>query len=161
MILKFYKAQKAQGLLFIIIGFISIIIAAILVINVNNYFSNGITLPTLVVGILQVYLGVNTLKNTPKHLLLVQGFVKENMANMANIEIPYIHKEILFQKKMINIFLICVALAVLFMFVFNNTLLLQGLGIGLFVQSLIVITANYFGEQRSQIYLKWLNDYYN
>ena len=129
MILKFYKAQKAQGLLFIIIGFISIIIAAILVINVNNYFSNGITLPTLVVGILQVYLGVNTLKNTPKHLLLVQGFVKENKANMANIEIPYIHKEILFQKKMINIFLICVALAVLFMFVFNNTLLLQGLGI--------------------------------
>jgi hypothetical protein len=161
MILKFYKAQKAQGLLFIIIGFISIIIGAILVININNYFSNGITLPILVIGMLQVYLGINTLKNTPKHLLLVQGFVKENQASMANIEIPYIHKAILFQKKMINIFLICVALAVLFMFVFNNTLLLQGLGIGLFIQSLIVITANYFGEQRSQIYLKWLNDYYN
>lgn len=161
MIKKYYNAQKAQGLLFIIIGILSIIIAAILVINVNNYFSKGITLPILVIGILQAYLGISTIKNTPTHLLLVQGFVKENSASMANIEIPYIHKVILFQKKMINIFLIGVALAILFMFAFNNTLLLQGLGIGLFIQSLIVITANYFAEQRSQIYLKWLNDYYN
>ena len=161
MIKKYYNAQKAQGLLFIIIGILSIIIAAILVINVNNYFSKGITLPILVIGILQAYLGISTIKNTPKHILLVQGFVKENSASMANIEIPYIHKVILFQKKMINIFLIGVALAILFMFAFNNTLLLQGLGIGLFIQSLIVITANYFAEQRSQIYLKWLNDYYN
>ena len=76
-------------------------------------------------------------------------------------KIPYIHKEILFQKKMINIFLFLNALAVLFIFIFNNALFLQGLGIGLFIQSLIVITANYFAAQRSQIYLKWLNDYYN
>jgi hypothetical protein len=80
---------------------------------------------------------------------------------MSNIEIPFIHKEILFQKKVINIFLFLIALAVLFLFVFNNTLFLQGIGMGLFIQSLIVITANYFAEQRSQIYLKWLNDYYN
>ncbi|MCF8429969.1 MAG: hypothetical protein K9G64_07540 [Bacteroidia bacterium] len=161
MILKFYKAQKAHGLLFIFIGFIAIIIASILVIKVNNEFSNGITLPILIIGILQVYFGINTFKNTPIHLLLVQGFVKENQASIVNIEIPFIHKEILFQKKMINIFLFLIALAILFLFVFNNTLFLQGIGIGLFIQSLIVITANYFAEQRSQIYLKWLNDYYN
>ena len=151
MILKFYKAQKAQGLLCTIIGFIAIIISLLFV----------FTLPLFIIGILQVYFGINTYKNTPIHLLLVQGFVKENQASMSNIEIPYIHKEILFQKKMINIFLILNALAVLFIFIFNNALFLQGLGIGLFIQSLIVITANYFAAQRSQIYLKWLNDYYN
>ena len=161
MILKFYKAQKAQGLLFTIIGFIAIIISLLFVFNVNNVFSNGITLPLFIIGILQVYFGINTYKNTPIHLLLVQGFVKENQASMSNIEIPYIHKEIFFQKKMINIFLFLNALAVLFIFIFNNALFLQGLGIGLFIQSLIVITANYFAAQRSQIYLKWLNDYYN
>ena len=105
MILKFYKAQKAQGLLFTIIGFIAIIISLHFVFNVNNVFSNGITLPLFIIGILQVYFGINTYKNTPIHLLLVQGFVKENQASMSNIEIPYIHKEILFQKKVINIFL--------------------------------------------------------
>jgi len=161
MILKFYKAQKAHGLLFIIIGFIATIISILLVINVNNVFSKGITLPLFIIGILQVSFGVNTFKNTPIHLLLVQEFVKENIASMANIEIPFIHKEILFQKKVINIFLFLIALAVLFLFVFNNTLFLQGMGMGLFIQSLIVITANYFAAQRSQIYLKWLNDYYN
>ncbi len=161
MILKFYKAHNAQGLLFIIIGFIAIIISLLFVFNVNNVFSNGITLPLFIIGILQVYFGINTYKNTPIHLLLVQGFVKENQASMSNIEIPFIYKEILFQKKMINIFLFLNALAVLFIFIFNNTLFLQGIGIGLFIQSLIVITANYFAAQRSQIYLKWLNDYYN
>lgn len=161
MILKFYKAQKAQGLLFIFIGFIAIITSLLFVFNINNIFSNGITLPLFIIGILQVYFGVNTFKNTPIHLLLVQGFVNENIASMANIEIPFIHKEILFQKKMINTFLFLNALAILFLFIFNNTLFLQGLGIGLFIQSLIVITANYFAAQRSQIYLKWLNDYYN
>jgi hypothetical protein len=161
MILKFYKAQKAQGLLFILIGFIAIILSLLLLLNVNNVFSKGIILPLFLIGILQVYFGINTLKNTPIHLLLVQEFVKENIASMSNIEIPFIHKEILFQKKVINIFLFLIALAVLFLFVFNNTLFLQGIGMGLFIQSLIVITANYFAEQRSQIYLKWLNDYYN
>jgi hypothetical protein len=161
MILKFYKAQKAQGLLFILIGFIATIISLLLLLNVNNVFSKGIILPLFLIGILQVYFGINTLKNTPIHLLLVQEFVKENIASMSNIEIPFIHKEILFQKKVINIFLFLIALAVLFLFVFNNTLFLQGIGMGLFIQSLIVITANYFAEQRSQIYLKWLNDYYN
>jgi hypothetical protein len=161
MILKFYKAQKAQGLLFMIIGFIAVFISLLLVINVNNVFSNGLIIPLFIIGVLQVYFGINTFKHTPKHLLLVQGFVKENQASMTNIEIPFIHKEILFQKKVINIFLFLIALAVLFIFIFNNTLFLQGLGIGLFIQSLIVITANFFAEQRSQIYLKWLNDYYN
>jgi hypothetical protein len=161
MILKFYKAQKAHGLLFILFGFIAIFISLLLLFNVNNVFSKGIILPLFLIGILQVYFGINTFKNTPIHLLLVQEFVKENIASMANIEIPFIHKEILFQKKVINIFLFLIALAVLFLFVFNNTLFLQGIGMGLFIQSLIVITANYFAEQRSQIYLKWLNDYYN
>lgn len=161
MILKFYKAQKAQGLLFMIIGFIAVFISILLVINVNNIFTNGLIIPLFIIGVLQVYFGINTFKNTPEHLLLVQGFVKENQASMTNIEIPFIHKEILFQKKVINIFLFLIALAVLFIFIFNNTLFLQGLGIGLFIQSLIVITANFFAEQRSQIYLKWLNDYYN
>ncbi|MFZ4799588.1 MAG: hypothetical protein ACOYMA_18985 [Bacteroidia bacterium] len=161
MIKKYYNAQKTQGLLFIIIGILSIILGAILVINVNNLYSNGITLPLIIIGMLQVYFGVTTFKNTPIHLLLVQGFVMKNQASMANTEIPFIHKTILFQKKMINIFLIGVALAVLFLFVFNKTMFLQGLGIGLFIHSLIIITANYFAEQRSQIYLKWLNDYYN
>ncbi len=161
MIFKFYKAQKAQGLLFIIIGFIAINISLILVINVNNIFSNGLTIPLSIIGILQVYFGINIFKKSPKHLLMVQGFVKENQSLMVNIEIPFIHNEILFQKKMINTFLFLNVLAVLFIFIFNNTLFLQGLGIGLFIQSLIVITANYFAAQRSQIYLKWLNDYYN
>lgn len=161
MILKFYKAQKAHGLLFIFIGFIASIISLLLVINVNNIFSNGLIIPLFIFGVLQFYFGVNTFKNTPIHLLLVQEFVKENIASMSNIEIPFIHKEILFQKKMINSCLFLIALAVLFIFIFNNTLFLQGFGIGLFIQSLIVITANYFAEQRSQIYLKWLNDYYN
>jgi hypothetical protein len=161
MILKFYKAQKAQGILFILIGLIAVIFSLLLIINVNDLFSNGIILPIFIIGMLQVYFGVNTFKNTPIHLLLVQSFVKENQASMANIEIPSIHKTILFQKKMINTFLFFIALAILFMFVFNHSLFLQGLGIGLFIQSLIVITANYFADQRSQIYLKWLNDYYN
>jgi hypothetical protein len=161
MILKFYKAQKVQGILFMFIGFITIIISLFIVVNVNNMFSNGLIIPLFIFGVLQFYFGINTFKNTPKHLLLVQGFVKENPVSMANIEIPFIQKEILFQKKMINSCLFLIALAVLFIFIFNNTLFLQGFGIGLFIQSLIVITANFFAEQRSQIYLKWLNDYYN
>lgn len=161
MILKFYKAQKAQGFLFMLIGFIALIISLLIVTNARNEFSNGLIIPISIIGIFQVYFGVNAFKNTPKHLLLVQGFVKENQAAMANIEIPSIHKTILFQKKMINTFLFFIALAILFMFVFNHSLFLQGLGIGLFIQSLIVITANYFADQRSQVYLKWLNDYYN
>jgi len=161
MILKFYKAQKVQGLLFLFIGFVAIILSFLFIFNLKNVFSFGISMPLLIIGMLQVYFGINTFKKTPIHILLVQGFLKENQAFMATIEIPFIHKEILFQKKMINIFLFLIALAILFLFVFNNTLVLQGIGIGLFIQSLIVITANYFAAQRSQIYLKWLNDYYN
>jgi hypothetical protein len=161
MIQKFYNAQKAQSLLFLVIGSFSTVLSIYFFIASINTISLGFAIPFFVFGLTQTILGFKTFMKTNSERQFVMHSAKENTQQIITIEIPKINKILTNYNRKNYIFLGLNAISILLFTVFANTPMVKGIGLALFVQSLIHISSLYFENNRSQIYFKWLNDYYN
>lgn len=161
MIQKFYHAQKAQSLLFLVIGSFATLLSIYFFIASINTISLGFAIPFFVFGLTQTILGFKTYIKTNSERDFVLLSAKENMQQIITIEIPKINKILTDYNRKNYIFLGLNAISILLFTVFANTPMVKGIGLALFVQSLIHISSLYFENNRSQIYFKWLNDYYN
>ncbi|MFY7733087.1 MAG: hypothetical protein ACOVSR_06350 [Bacteroidia bacterium] len=161
MIQKFYNAQKAQSLLFLVLGIFATILSIYFFIASINAISLGFAIPFFVFGLTQTILGFKTYIKTNSEREFVMLSAKENIQQIITIEIPRINKILTDYNRKNHVFLGLNALSIVLFTVFANTPMLKGIGLALFVQSLIHISSLYFENNRSQIYFKWLNDYYN
>lgn len=161
MIQKFYNAQKAHSLLFLVVGSFAVLVSVYLFIAGVSAISIGFAVPFLVFGLLQTILGFKTYNKTNSELQFAMLSAKKNTSQIINTEIPKINKILTNYNRKIYILLGLNALSIILFTIFANTPLIKGIGLALFLQSLIHITSLYFENNRSQIYFKWLNDYYN
>jgi hypothetical protein len=161
MIKKFYNAQKSQSLLFLFSGSLAILLSIYFLIKNENAFSIGFSFPFLVFGIFQILLGYKTFSKTNQELAFAILSAKNNVSQIVGIEIPKINSILKIYNLKNYIFLGLNGLSIALFIVFASMQLFKGIGLGLFVQSLIHISSLYFENNRSQIYIKWLNDYYN
>ncbi len=161
MIQKFYNAQKAQSLLFFILGSLATVLAICLLITDSSRVFFGFAIPFFCFGITQIILGFKTYIKTNSERQFVMLAAKENTQQIITIEIPRINKILTDYNRKNYFFLGLNALSIVLFTIFSNTPMVKGIGLALFVQSLIHISSLYFENNRSQIYFKWLNDYYN
>jgi hypothetical protein len=161
MIQKFYHAQKAQSLLFLVLGIFATILSIYFFIAGINAISLGFAIPFFVFGLTQTILGFKTYMKTNSEREFVMLSAKENTQQIITIEIPKIKKILTNYSRKNYIFLGLNVLSIIIFTVFSAFELYKGIGLALFVQSLIHISSLYFENNRSQIYFKWLNDYYN
>lgn len=161
MIQKFYNAQKAHSLLFLVIGSFAVLVSVYLFIAGISTMSIGFAVPFLVFGLFQTILGFKTYNKTNSEHQFAMLSAKKNTSQIINTEIPKINKILTNYNRKIYILLGLNALSIVLFTIFANTPLIKGIGLALFLQSLIHITSLHFENNRSQIYFKWLNDYYN
>lgn len=160
MIQKYYAAQKANCYLFLIIGILSLLTVGFLIFNSPNTFKIGLILPLLIIGSIQLFISIKALIQLPIELKTVLNFIPNNTSNFIDIEIPKINKILIHYKTNTIFYLTLISISVVLLFLINNDLF-NGVGLTLFPQSFILITAHYFSHQRRLIYIKWLTDYYN
>ncbi len=161
MIQKFYNAQKAQSFLFLLLGIFATALAVYFFIASINAISLGFAIPFFVFGLFQIIFGYQTFSKTNSMCDFAISSAKENIQQIITIEIPRINKILTDYNRKNYVFLGLNALSIVLFTVFANTPMVKGIGLALFVQSLIHISSLYFENNRSQIYFKWLNDYYN
>jgi hypothetical protein len=161
MIKKFYSAQKAQSLLFIVLGILAIILSVYTLLGPIKTINWGFGIPFGIMGLFQIWLGINTLSKTKHELEFALNASKNNSTEIKDIEmvkISNLKKNYLFKN---YFFLGLNGIAIILLLGFGTYSTLKGLGLALFVQSLIHISSLYFEKNRTETYLKWLNDYYN
>ena len=161
MIQKFYNAQKAQSLLFLVLGSIATMLSIYFFIASINTISLGFAIPFFVFGLTQTILGFKTYIKTNSEREFVMLSAKENVQQIITIEIPKINKILTDYNRKNYVFLGLNAISIVLFIIFSNTPMVKGIGLALFVQSLIHISSLYFENNRCQFYFKWLNDYYN
>lgn len=153
---KYFNAEKNESFLFILVGILAIGVGAYFLFKNTNPFYKGIAYPIILIALIQITVGSTIVLRTSADIKNAEQYhVDKGKIN----EIPRMKKVMdsfsLYKK--IEIALIIIGIA-MFVF-FKNKELLRGIGLGLLLQSSIMLTLDLFAEARGKKYIEELKSY--
>lgn len=155
-IVKYFTGEKLESLLFLGMGIICVAIAMFLFFALKTSFYKGIAIPFLLVAILEIIVGLTIVNRSPKDIIRVETYLSNNSGMIKTAEIPrmekVMHNFVIFRYVEITLIL----LGIILMYGFRHNMLWNGIGLGLFIQSCIVLILDFFAERRGESYLAYL-----
>jgi hypothetical protein len=154
----YFTEEKIGSLFFIIIGFITVLLALIFLLIIKYSFFKGIAIPLLLVGTLQIIIGSTIYHKTPKDISRVEQIIKTNTHVLQTTEIPRI--KIVLQNfvfyKWIEISLMITSIILTIILNKSSQSFWRGLALGLLVQAFLMLCLDLMAQQRAEIYLQFL-----
>ena len=159
---KYFTAEKSESLLFVIIGIAAIVLAVIFFFFLKTNFYKGMALPLLLIALIQITVGYSVYKRSDDDRKRNTYSYDLNPSDLKNKEIPRMEKVnknfVLY--RWIEIALIVAGLVLIFLYRSNpESSFLYGIGIGLAIQAVIMLGADYFAEARAKIYTDGLKEF--
>jgi lipoprotein signal peptidase len=155
---KYFNEEKYESVFFVLVGVIAIVLSIYFFAKVKTPFYNGVSYALIAVAAIQLTVGISVYFRSPKDILRVENFVKHQKFRVLVEEIPrmkVVMKNFVFYR-WIQISLIVVGL--IFYFYFDKETMIKGLGIGLFIQSALMLFLDYFAEKRGFEYFEYLKN---
>jgi len=157
-ITTYFTEEKIESLFFIIIGFITTLLACFFLWIIKYSFFKGIAFPFLLIGLIQIIVGSTIYQRTPKDILRVEQIIKVNPQHLQNTEIPRIEKVlqhfILYQ--WIEIWLLILSSCLIIIFYKSPQTFWKGIGLGLLIQAFSMFFLDMIAQHRAEIYLQFL-----
>lgn len=154
---KYFNAEKAESLLFILVGIAAIAVAVYFVLKLKQPFHNGMAVPLVAIALIQITVGTSVYFRSPKDILRVNQIVQIEKSRIQQEEIP--RMEIVMKNfiiyRWIEILLLMVGLVLAF--TFPTQTFWKGIGLGLAIQAGFMLLLDYFAESRGAVYLDYLN----
>ncbi len=152
----YFSAEKNESLLFVAIGIIAIALSIYFFISIKKPFYNGMAYPLIAIALIQLTVGASVYIRSPKDIVRVEQIISTDKSKIQAEEIPRMEAVIknFLLYRYIEIALITAGL--ILMFSFSNNDLLKGIGIGLFIQSAIMLSLDFFAERRGYEYIVFL-----
>ena len=161
-IYKYFIAEKQESLLFLIIGIAAILLAVVFwfFIKSNPSFFKGAAIPLLAIGLIQMVVGYTVYSRTDKQKKdIAYNIGIEPVSFVKQTELPRMEKVMtnFVIYRWVEIAFIITGLVLIFLFKSNpDKSFWYGLGIGLAIQALIMLGADYFAERRGKVYTEEL-----
>ncbi len=154
----YFTEEKIESLFFIIIGSIAIALALIFLGIIKYSFFKGMAYPLLFIGLIQVVVGSIVYLRVPKDIERIEQMVSQQPQLLQTIEIPRI--ETVLQNftiyKWIEIMLIITGIILIIVFYKSPQTFWKGIGLGLLIQSNIMLCLDMMAEHRADIYMQFL-----
>ncbi len=154
----YFKAERAESLVFIAIGLLAFAAGIYFVMSVKKPFYMGMAWPLIIIALIQLFVGGAVFIRSPKDIVRVEKMVSTNQNAIATEEIP--RMETVMKNftiyRWVEMALAAVGLILILTQASGSTS--KGIGTGLFIQSLLMLGADYFAEKRGHIYLDWLQE---
>jgi hypothetical protein len=158
-IIKYFTGEKLESYLFLGFGIIGVVVAIFFYLVLKTSFLKGVAIPIMIVSILEIIVGVTIINRSPKDIERVQGYSSHKIEMIEKVEIPRMEKVmnnfVIFRYAEISLIII----GIIIMYTFRQNLLLNGIGLGLFTQSSVVLILDFFAERRGEIYLNYLRTF--
>lgn len=153
---KYFNAEKAESLLFILVGIAAIAVAVYFVLKLKQPFHNGMAVSLIAIALIQIIVGTSVYFRSPKDILRVNQIVQIEKSKIQQEEIP--RMEIVMKNfviyRWIEILLLIIGLVLAF--TFSTQTFWKGIGLGLAIQSGFMLLLDYFAESRGAVYLDYL-----
>ncbi len=107
-------------------------------------------------NLLEIVVGIALIHRSPKDILRVETYLSEKNEMIQKEEIPrmeaVMRNFVIFRYTEITLIIV----GIILMYGFRQNLLLNGIGLGLFIQSTVVLLLDFFAERRGEVYLTYL-----
>jgi peptidoglycan/LPS O-acetylase OafA/YrhL len=157
-IYRYFTAEKQESLLFLIVGIVAVLLAVIcwFLIKSNPNFFKGAAIPLLTIGLIQMVVGYSVYSRTDKQKADIAYHIGMEPVNyVKQTELPRmktVMKNFVIYR-WVEIAFFITGLILIFLFKSNpDKSFWFGLGIALAIQAVIMLGADYFAEQRGEIY---------
>ena len=157
----YFNEEKIESLIFTIIGSISFLLALIFFGIIKYSLFKGIALPFLLIGIIQLIVGITIFNRSSMDIARVEYFAKNDSRKIKSEELPRIRKVLLNFTiyKLIEIVLLVVGITFFITYYRSSQIYWKGLFMGLLIQSSIMLTLDSLAEKRANTYLQVLLEY--
>ncbi|MBY0426509.1 MAG: hypothetical protein K2Q22_12785 [Cytophagales bacterium] len=153
---NYFGAERAESLLFVIVGFTAVLFGLYLLVWARKSFDQGLAIPLMVLAAVQIVVGGTVFFRSPKDLVRVERMVNSNSIEIQQKEIPRMEKVMKNFEIYRAIEISCILAGLVMMFAFKKNEFVNGLGIGLFIQSSLMLALDFFAERRGWEYLEYL-----
>lgn len=152
----YFTGEKRESLLFIFLALSAIMVSLYFWLGINNRFLNGIAWPLFLIALIQLSVGLFIYLRSPADLKRVSKMLRSNPKNALMLEIP--RMEVVMKKFVLYRYIegVLLLFGLVLFFVFDAGSFYKGFGLGLSVQSLIMLLADGFAARRGNIYLSYL-----
>lgn len=150
----YFTEEKIESLLFIIIGIIAIISALVFWFIIKYSLYNGMAYPLLIVGLIQLTVGSMVYLKSDKDIERVEYYVNHEPNSITSIELPRM-KTVMKNftiYKIIEIILLACGLVLFFYTKISSIHFWKGLGLGLILQTSIMLSLDIIAEKRGNHY---------
>lgn len=157
----YFTEERIESLFFIIIGSIAILLASFFLLIIKYSFFKGMAVPLIVIGIIQMVVGISIYNRSSKDIERVKYFVKQEPKKIQTEELPRMKKVIknFIIYKWIEIVLIIASIILLVLFYASPQTYWKGLALGLLIQAIIMFLLDIMAEKRAVVYLEKLLEY--
>lgn len=159
---KYFTAEKNESLLFMLIGFVAIVAAAVLYFYYKTPLCKGMAIPLLAVALIQLVVGYTVYKRSDSDRIRNVYAYDMKPDELQNKELPrmkQVNRNFVIYR-WIELFLLGTGTALVLRLSNNpDKTFLFGIGLGLAIQAGIMLCADYFAERRAASYTIGLIEY--
>ena len=153
---KYFKAERRGGVLLLILGTFFLCVSFYFLGMERFSYSVGFSISFIVIALIQLGVGIVIFVRSPKDLARVEGYVNNSKESIQGKEIPRMKKVMRSFTIYLLLELILIIIGFLLLFVFNLGTLSEGLGLGLIIQTSIMLVFDLFALRRGRKYVTYL-----
>ncbi len=153
---QYFMAEKKESVYFVAIGFLMCMLSLFYLFIKKEPYYNGISYAFVSIGLIQLVVGMSIFLRSDIDNVRVNYSIQKDLIAIKKEEIPRM-KTVMTNfviYRWVEIALIFISLFLIFFFASKT--IGKGIGIGLLIQSSIMLLLDYFAEQRGKIYLDFL-----
>jgi hypothetical protein len=152
---NYFQAERYASIVFMLIGLNTVVVGIYCWLVVRKPFYSGLAYPFVLIGLIELFVGVTVFLRSPKDIERVENFavlephriLKEEIPRMEGVARSFVYLR--------YAELALLATGILMMYLMKSDLA-KGLGLGLFIQASAILAADYFAERRAETYQKEL-----
>lgn len=156
---QYFDAEKAEAIVFMVVGAVAIVAALALWLLVKSQWAIGLTIPLLILAVVEITVGWSVYRNADRQRTDVVYAMDLDPAAIRDKEVPRMNTVmrnfVIYRYAELVALLIGVGLVAMG-YRQDNLTWWYGLGIGLSVQALILLLLDFFAEKRGSKYLEGL-----
>lgn len=150
----YFTEEKIESLFFLLIGISSILLALIFLFIIKYSLYKGLAYPLLLIGILQVVVGISIYIRSPKDIIRVGQLIQNEPQNIQSNEIIRIDQVIdnFTTYLCIEMSLIIISLSLYIYFYKSPQTFWKGVALGLLIQASLLLPLDLVAKQRAHSY---------
>jgi hypothetical protein len=155
---KYFNAEKSESLLFMAFGLFFILFSIYCFAVLKNNFWYGLTIPLLIFSVIQIVIGSTIYYRSPIDSQRVENMLTNEPQKIQLEEIPrmkIVLKNFIYYR---YFEIVMIAIGIVLLYSFPDYTFWKGLGMGLFVQCLLLLLLDFFAEKRGLSYLNYLQN---